>query len=145
MEINVYTNRCVSPKLKAPVTLLVDRLVSQLDLDVQFINVIFVRDSEIKHLHKTYLQQNTVTDVMTFNLSERGAVEGEIYIGAQRAVDQARAYNVSANREICRLVIHGCLHLAGYTDEDVINRKKMKRKEDELVNLYCNILASRTI
>jgi probable rRNA maturation factor len=144
MEIKVYTNKQVSSDLKQPLKRLVRQLVQQLGLETTFIHVVFLTDAEIKQLHYTYLQQDTVTDVMTFNLNDYGAIEGEIYISAQRALDQSRDYAVPFEQEICRLVIHGCLHLAGYTDRDRINRKKMKQKEDALVERYNNLVASCT-
>jgi rRNA maturation RNase YbeY len=134
MEIQVYLNRQVSSSLKEPIIRLATLLVEKLELNVKFISIIFLTDSKLRKLHKSYLNEDSETDVMTFNLNESGAIEGEIYISAQRAEEHAKEYNVPFVQELCRLVIHGCLHLAGYTDQAESERRKMKRKENALTN-----------
>jgi probable rRNA maturation factor len=136
MEIQIYPNKQVSLTFKEPIMRLLTCLVKKLNLDISYINVIFVTDSRIRKLHKAYLSQDSETDVITFNLNENGAIEGEIYISAQRAEAQAKEYHVPMIQEIFRLVIHGCLHLAGYTDQDELQRRRMKRKENALTNSY---------
>ena len=133
MEIRVYPNKEIAGSLKKPVWQLVKWLVKQLALPVTFIHVIFVNDQKMRELHKTFLKQNIETDVMTFNLNENGAIEAEIYISAPRAALQARDYDVPFLQEIYRLVIHGCLHLAGESDHTRTKRTQMKRKEDLLL------------
>jgi probable rRNA maturation factor len=134
MEIKVYPNKQVSLSLKEPIIRLVAVLVDKLGLNINYINVIFVTDSQLKELHKSYLNADRETDVMTFNLNETGTIEGEIYISAHRAEEQAREYDVPVIQEICRLVIHGCLHLAGFNDQEKSERLKMKRKENALTS-----------
>jgi rRNA maturation RNase YbeY len=142
MEIQVYTNKQVSSSLKKPITRLVTQLIELLELEIAFISVIFVTDSDLKELHSKYLNEDSETDVMTFNLSESAAIEGEIYISAARAAAQAKEYNVTDTQEICRLVIHGCLHLAGYSDMDKSQQSKMKLKEDILTDSLYKIFDS---
>jgi len=142
MEIQVYTNRQIPSSLKKPATQLVGALVEKLELDIAYLNVIFVKDSELKDLHKKYLKEDSETDVITFNLQETGAIEGEIYISASRASAQALDYGVTPTHEICRLIVHGCLHLAGYDDHDEVQRKRMKSKEDALTDALHRIFNS---
>jgi probable rRNA maturation factor len=71
--------------------------------------------------------------VMTFNLGEDDSIEGEIYISLPRAYEQSQEYGVTIREELSRLVIHGCLHLAGHDDRDDKARDGMKKLEDELV------------
>ena len=80
---------------------------------------------------------------MTFNLNESGAIEGEIYISASKASEQAKAHAITVGHEICRLIIHGCLHLAGFTDQDEQQRSQMKLKEDALTDSLYKIIDSR--
>lgn len=145
MEIRVFTNKLISSTLKVPVQRLVNELIEVLNLKVLYINVIFTSDSELKQMHKTYLNENSVTDVITFNLNDNGSVEGEIYISAQRAAIQAKMYHVSFNQEICRLVIHGCLHLAGYSDAKKSDQRVMKHEEDKLTEAMFNLFEYKNI
>ena len=105
----------------------------EISLTVLSISYIFVSDAELAKMHSTFLQDSSVTDVITFNLGEK-EIEGEIYISSERAKIQALSFKVAYEAEIIRLMIHGILHLAGYDDIDELNQKKMKVEEDRLVN-----------
>ena len=50
---------------------------------------------------------------------------GEIYICVDRAREQAVDYQVTLQNEIARLMIHGLLHLIGYTDETAENKQQV--------------------
>ena len=86
-----------------------------IDLAPLSISYIFVSDSELAEIHGTFLNDSSATDIITFNLGHN-AIEGEIYISAERAGNNAADYNVRLEEEIVRLLIHGILHLAGYDD-----------------------------
>jgi rRNA maturation RNase YbeY len=106
----------------------------KLNLSVDSINVIFTDDQTLKKLHRDYLNDDTFTDVITFNLSDRPPIESEIYVSSDRAHENSKQYAVSYQNEIMRLLIHACLHLAGYEDGDANKRKVMKAKEDFFLN-----------
>jgi probable rRNA maturation factor len=40
---------------------------------------------------------------------------GEIYISRDRAREQAKERNITQQQEICNLIAHGLLHIAGYS------------------------------
>ena len=92
----------------------------------------------LKEMHRQFLDDDSFTDVMTFNLSEIPPIESEIYISIDRARDNANQYEVSYLNEIMRLIIHACLHLAGHEDYDETKRAKMKAKEDHYHALALN-------
>ena len=83
-------------------------------------------------MHEDYLNDPDYTDVMTFNLGD-DAIEGEIYISADRIKENANIFEASIENEIFRNIIHGLLHLKGYTDKEVHEKSKMKQKEEELL------------
>ncbi|MEL6821135.1 MAG: rRNA maturation RNase YbeY [Calditrichota bacterium] len=91
--------------------------------------IIFVDDAHLQNLHSTYLDDDSLTDIMTFNLSDDD-VEGEIYISVDRARDNAAVYDVNYEQELCRLIIHGLLHLNGHDDASPAERQKMRELED---------------
>lgn len=101
-------------------------------LSASSISFIFVSDEELAEIHGAFLHDNSITDVITFNLGEND-IEGEIYISSDRAKDQAKQYKVSYEEEVIRLMIHGILHLADYNDIKEADRKKMKEEEERLV------------
>jgi len=108
--------------------------IKKLNLPVNTLDIIFTSDSYLKQLHKKFFDLDSKTDVITFDLNEsENEIEGEIYISTERAIDQSKKYKVSPEIEICRLLIHGCLHLAGYDDLIESDLAELKKVEDKLV------------
>ena len=60
-------------------------------------------------------------------------LHGEIFICAEEAVRQARRFGTTWQNELVRYVIHGLLHLRGFDDSGVRERRKMKKEEDRLL------------
>ncbi len=129
-EIDKYRN------LKSLFKKLTRWLTSQLNLPVKTLDVIFTNDQYLQNLHHDFFDLDSKTDVITFDLNEEedDIIEGEIYISVERAEYHSQKYDVSTQLELCRLIIHGCLHLAGYEDSNKENRTILKKKEEQLVN-----------
>ena len=102
------------------------------------ITVILQDDEAITRLHKDYLDDNTPTDVITFDLSEPDEEEGEgeIYISVDRAKENSQTYKVSLFSEVYRLIIHGLLHLMGFDDHTDVERTAMREKEDTILENF---------
>lgn len=115
---------------------LVRGMIADEQMKVTSLNIIFVDDAYLKDLHQRYLDDDSETDVMTFNLNETGPIEGEIYISLDRAHAHARQFGVTAEMEVARLIIHGLLHLKGYDDHTVEEQKRMREKEDACLARY---------
>jgi len=116
-------------------------LCTTIKLPVKTIDIIFTDDENLRELHENYLNDANYTDVMTFNLGTSDTIEGEIYISKERARENASKYDVPLENEICRLITHACLHLAGYQDNNDENRKQMKQKEENFLSMLLkNIL-----
>lgn len=94
------------------------------------INIVFVDDEYITQLNKQYLNHNRTTDVISFRLNDDDKIEGEIYINIEQAKRQAKEYKIRISEELNRLLIHGTLHLIGYTDTTPRTKKKMSLLED---------------
>lgn len=135
MDIQIHQ---APPQIKisdSAYTTLCKDVASEIGLEANSCAVIFVDDAALKEMHARYLNDPTETDVITFDLGEN-AVEGEIYISTNRAFAQAKAFSVSAEEEITRLIIHGLLHLKGYDDLTDADRVIMKMEENRLVKLF---------
>lgn len=120
---------------------LLHSLVSSLKKEFRFsitnMEINFVGEMEIKKINNKYLDHNYSTDIITFDYSgSKKSLESEIYISIDDAASNAKKYKVSFNDEIIRLVIHGILHLLGYTDHTKGTKKVMKRLENQLFNKY---------
>ena len=71
-------------------------------------------------------------------------IEGEIYISLPRAKENALKFDVPFEKEIARLIIHGSLHLIGYTDDTSGSKNEMTHLEDRYLEttIWNNILNS---
>jgi probable rRNA maturation factor len=97
------------------------------------VTLAFVDNAHIHRLNKQFLRHDEPTDVLTFPSSEPGAktLEGEVVIGYEVAREYAADRGHEANLELLLYVIHGCLHLCGYTDTDAPGEREMRAKERE--------------
>jgi len=106
-----------------------------------FFNVIFVTKEEIQEINKNYRGIDKVTDVITFSLLENteeifSGFEyelGDIFICVDRALEQAKEYGHSIEREIAFLAVHGYLHLKGYDHNTKEEEKEMFTLQEEIL------------
>ena len=59
-------------------------------------------------------------------------VTGDIYIASKRSRLQAKDAGHGWDKELAYLVIHGILHLLGYTDYTPVARRRMFQKQDKI-------------
>jgi probable rRNA maturation factor len=98
------------------------------------LSIAFVDNNEIRRLNKKYFDSDDVTDVIAFPLdNHKNALNGEIVVSVETAVDTADKENVDVEGEIILYVVHGLLHLRGYSD---VNREAaiiMHEKESKIL------------
>ena len=100
------------------------------------INYIFCSDKYLFELNQKYLDHDTYTDIITFDLSEKkGFIYGEIYISIQRIKANAKKFETTFLHELHRVMIHGIIHLCGYNDKTSKQKSEMRAKEDEYLAL----------
>ncbi len=100
------------------------------------LNIILTRDKELLELNKTFLSRKYLTDVITFEYSHEKKISGDIYLSIERVRENALKFNERVNKEILRVIIHGILHLMGYSDKKDDEQKKMRQKEDECLYMF---------
>lgn len=100
------------------------------------VNIIFCTDEYLHKINVAYLDHDTYTDIITFDMSEEpSTISGDIFISLERAKDNSTRYHVPLYSEISRLMIHGILHLAGYGDTSQDEKEVMTLKEDYYLSL----------
>jgi probable rRNA maturation factor len=105
------------------------------------LSVILVSDAYIKKLNWSYRKVRSGTDVLAFPMREgngpsrHGPILGDVVISIQTAKREAEKRGVPIYREIALYLAHGILHLLGYDDRDNSDRKRMKAKESELLEV----------
>jgi len=98
--------------------------------------VIFCSDSYLSELNKTYLNHDTLTDVITFDYTEEEVTSGDIFISIERVKENAIRFEVEFLDELRRVMVHGILHLLGYGDKSESEKKSMRAKEEIYLALY---------
>ena len=93
------------------------------------ISFTFCSDSFLLGINKKFLRHNTLTDIITFQYPA-DKLSGEIFISIPRVRENAKKFNVSIQQELYRVIIHGVLHLCGYTDKNNSDKAMMSKRED---------------
>lgn len=96
------------------------------------INFIFCSDQYLLNINQQYLHHDTYTDIITFDNSEKEKyIESDIFISIERVRENSKAYKVSIDIELHRIMIHGILHLLGFNDKSKKKKDLMTSKENE--------------
>jgi len=102
------------------------------------VTIALVDDEAIARLNMSYRGKDCPTDVLSFNLAENDHPElkdylGDIVISVETAARQAEENGHSLIREIEMLLVHGTLHLLGYDDQAIRDRKIMMQKQEAIL------------
>ena len=117
-----------------------DFLLKQLKKEgktVEAINYIFCDDDYLLQMNQQYLEHDTFTDIITFELSPKGQpLVSDIYISVERVKENAATFKTRFTEELLRVIFHGALHLAGYKDKTTEQSDLMRRMENEWLERY---------
>ncbi len=98
------------------------------------IQIVFTSDDALAEMKLKYFGTNAYTDIIAFNLNDEGeSLEGELYISAERAKENAADFGETHINELRRLVIHGMLHLLGYDDQTDNDQTAMSVLENQFL------------
>ncbi len=101
------------------------------------INYIFCSDEYLLGINKQFLQHDTLTDIITFDLSENDKImDAEIYVSVERVSENAKKFGVTYVHELHRVIFHGALHLCGFKDKKAEEVKAMRAAEEDCLNCY---------
>lgn len=114
------------------------------------ISVLICDGETIHELNRDYRHVDAPTDVLSFALNEgeddipeEEKVLGDIVINLDRAVDQAKEFGHSKEREMAYLSVHGFLHILGYDHYDPEEKKAMRKAEEDILGA-CGITRMMT-
>lgn len=126
-------------KDKRRLSAFIDGLISRYRTDVETaeLTYVFCTDSFLLEMNQNFLDHDTYTDIITFDLSEsKGAMVGEIYISTDRVKENAVNYKTTYADELHRVIFHGVLHLCGFKDKTAKDQKVMRENEDYCLGRY---------
>jgi len=145
-ELRLFNRQRVRPINQRHLRQMIGLLLTDLPhLDEFDLAVHLVNSREMARLNQIWLKHAGSTDVITLDYSARVAenvsiqpatpilLAGEIFICVEEALLHARRFRVPWQAELARYIIHGLLHLHGHDDQAVAARRKMKRREDQLL------------
>ena len=115
--------------------------VEGLDPDRCSVSVSFAMKDEIQKLNKAYRGIDKVTDVLSFPQygsldeipKEGDLLLGDVVICVEVALEQAREYGHSQERELLYLFTHSILHLLGYDHMNEEEKAAMREREEKVM------------
>ena len=99
----------------------------------------FCSDNELLKINREFLKHNTFTDIITFDYSEKEKISGDIYISTERVIENAEKFSSLVTFELLRVMIHGVLHLCGYKDKTLTQKRQMRKMEDRALLNYSRL------
>jgi rRNA maturation RNase YbeY len=100
------------------------------------ISFIFCDDEYLLEINRKYLDHDTYTDIISFDNTLGKILQGDIFISTERVAENAEAFEVNFEEELRRVLVHGILHFAGYTDKTEEDKSLMRQKEEEKMKMF---------
>jgi rRNA maturation RNase YbeY len=104
------------------------------------LSIILCSDHILRNINLKYLKHDTFTDTITFDYADNTdtrskSIEGDIFISVDRVKANSKKFLTSLDDELHRVIIHGVLHLLGYSDKTARKKSQMRKKEDAYLSL----------
>lgn len=106
-----------------------------------YLSLTITTNDGIQEINNIYRGKDMPTDVISFAYNETENVGplnilGDIIISIDRVKEQAEDYGHSVEREFYYVLCHGMLHLLGYDHIDEEDKKIMRKREEEILNVF---------
>jgi rRNA maturation RNase YbeY len=109
-------------------------LKKQLGFQIYSLEISFLSSDQLLQINREHLKHDYRTDIITFSYSEDPKyLDGELLISYEDAMQSAEKYHIAYKEELLRLVVHGILHILGYSDHRNEDRIKMELIQESLV------------
>lgn len=114
-----------------------------------YITITLTTPDRIRSLNKEYRNIDKATDVLSFPMFEKNEIDeivknrqkqvvketlGDIIISVEKVQEQAIEYGHSFERELSYMLVHGFYHLMGYDHIKEEDKKKMRPKEEKILD-----------
>ena len=113
-----------------------------------YITITLTNSENIRKINKEYRNIDKATDVLSFPMYEKEELEekiakqhyehedvlGDIVISIEKVEEQAKEYGHGFERELSYMLVHGFYHLMGYDHIEEEDKKKMRPKEEKILN-----------
>ena len=100
---------------------------------------IFCDDAHIIEVNRRFLSHDYYTDIITFDYSRRRMVSGDMFISLDTVRTNAEGLGVDYDTELCRVIVHGLLHLCGIGDKGPGEREIMEQHENRALQMLSRL------
>ena len=114
-----------------------------------YISITLTTPGQIQKINNEYRKINKPTAVLSFPMFEKHEIDekiksqnfeiedilGDIVISIDQVEKQASEYGHSFERELAYMVVHGFYHLMGYDHMEEEDKKVMRQKEENVLNV----------
>ena len=136
MSIQYFNEDVPLPKLKKRrTTNWIKNIIGAEEKICGDISFIFCSDEYLLEVNKKYLNHDYYTDIITFDYVSGRLMNGDIFISVDRLLENSKVFNTTFDNELSRILAHGVLHLLGYKDKNIKDKKMMTFKEDYYLKL----------
>jgi len=137
VKINFFSEEITfKPKHPAALRKWITGIIASEGCSLVEVNYIFCNDAYIHSINLEYLKHDTYTDIITFNNSEEEkSIESDVFISIERVKENSEKLSVPFEHELHRVMIHGVLHLCGFSDKTPTQKAEMRIKEDACLSL----------
>lgn len=102
------------------------------------ISYIFCDDAYLLQINQQYLNHDDLTDIISFDYSEKIIISGDIFISIERVQENASHFKVDFQQELLRVMSHGILHFIGFKDKNKEDQEIMRKNEEICIAKYLN-------
>lgn len=113
----------------------IDKVATSHNKEVGDLTYIFCSDEKILEINNQYLQHDYYTDIITFDYSEDNIISGDIFISLDTVKSNSEQFKTEYKEELHRVIIHGILHLSGFSDHTEEEEKQMRNLENQALKL----------
>ncbi len=136
IKVNIFKQSKSSLFKKTRVVELVQKTSRKFGLRKALINIEIANDERIVDVNKKFLKKRSITDVISFDVSDADDRVFDIVVNAELAKRQAKIREHSFEAELVLYILHGLLHQLGFDDLTDCDAVKMHKTEDEILRKF---------
>jgi len=114
----------------------IENCIENNDLEIGEISYTFINDDELLEINKESLNHDFYTDIITFDQRIGDLISADIFISVDRVKENAESFSVSFENEMKRVIIHGLLHIVGFSDHTDEEKQEMRKQEDLCIEKF---------
>jgi len=92
---------------------------------------------EMIELNTQFLGHEYDTDIISFTIQEHPMpIDADFALGWDQINEQASEFDQPLLKELHRILVHGLLHCIGYDDNNEVDQKEIRSKEDSYLTIH---------